>query len=164
MKINVCQLKKDRGASLSFCFRLEARAVLPDAPADGFVGEVTVEGQITNAGAGLLAEGRAAARLNDVCARCLKELTVEVTADFTQEFFAAGQRATDEFYSYKADFIDLKDLTAEVLLSARPLKSLCRSDCRGLCPVCGSDLNLKECGCAPPPASRLPALKNAKTN
>jgi uncharacterized protein len=27
------------------------------------------------------------------------------------------------------------------------MKPLCREDCRGLCPRCGSDLNVSECGC-----------------
>jgi uncharacterized protein len=41
------------------------------------------------------------------------------------------------------------------------MKRLCRDDCRGLCPRCGTNRNLSACGCAPEePDLRLSALKS----
>jgi uncharacterized protein len=39
------------------------------------------------------------------------------------------------------------DVVAEQVHLALPMKSLCREDCRGLCPECGANLNLGSCGC-----------------
>jgi uncharacterized protein len=36
---------------------------------------------------------------------------------------------------------------AEQVLLAIPMKTICRSDCKGLCPHCGTNLNSDECRC-----------------
>ena len=43
--------------------------------------------------------------------------------------------------------IDLTEPIREDVLMAIPSKPLCRDACKGLCPQCGQDLNVKECGC-----------------
>ncbi len=43
--------------------------------------------------------------------------------------------------------IDLDDIVREQIYISLPMKSLCREDCAGLCPVCGTDLNKKMCEC-----------------
>jgi len=46
---------------------------------------------------------------------------------------------------------------------ALPMKPLCREDCKGLCPRCGEDLNVKGCGCVIETADpRWEALKTLK--
>ncbi len=35
----------------------------------------------------------------------------------------------------------------EQFLLAQPMKYLCSEDCKGLCPVCGKNLNYEKCGC-----------------
>ncbi|NMA14219.1 MAG: DUF177 domain-containing protein [Clostridia bacterium] len=41
------------------------------------------------------------------------------------------------------------------------MKTLCREDCKGLCPICGSNLNIKQCRCERESIDpRLAALKN----
>lgn len=44
--------------------------------------------------------------------------------------------------------IDLADVLAEQLLLQIPFRPLCRSDCQGICPQCGTDLNQGRCACA----------------
>ncbi|HPG31438.1 MAG TPA: DUF177 domain-containing protein [bacterium] len=43
--------------------------------------------------------------------------------------------------------IDLKDRIRESILINLPVSNLCKKNCRGLCPVCGTNLNKKKCGC-----------------
>jgi len=71
------------------------------------------------------------------CGRCLKE----VEKDFNKKIEL----------NYSADklnpIIDLDtDIREEIILDY-PLKTLCRTDCKGLCPKCGSDLNEAQCNC-----------------
>jgi uncharacterized protein len=49
----------------------------------------------------------------------------------------------------RADDIDLRPAVREQWLLAVPAFTLCRDDCRGLCPSCGVDLNAGDCGCPP---------------
>lgn len=65
----------------------------------------------------------------------------------------------------KADVIDLAGIVKEQLYLNLPMKLICRTDCRGLCPKCGMNLNLKKCSCQPdqghPGFQKLKTLKLA---
>jgi uncharacterized protein len=50
---------------------------------------------------------------------------------------------------YRGDQIDLKELLREQFYLALPMKPLCREDCHGLCPQCGTNLNTGTCACTP---------------
>ncbi len=48
---------------------------------------------------------------------------------------------------YRDDKIDLNQMIWEQVYLALPMKPLCKDDCRGLCPQCGTNLNLSQCNC-----------------
>jgi len=48
------------------------------------------------------------------------------------------------------DFLDLTEDVREDILLGFPQKCLCVPDCRGLCPECGHNLNMRECHCSAP--------------
>ncbi len=48
---------------------------------------------------------------------------------------------------YRGDEIEPRDFIREQILLALPMVPVHRQDCKGLCPVCGTDRNEKECGC-----------------
>ena len=48
---------------------------------------------------------------------------------------------------YRDDQIDLNELLREQFYLALPMKPLCREDCAGLCPQCGTNLNTGTCQC-----------------
>ena len=50
---------------------------------------------------------------------------------------------------YRDDEIDLGELMREQFYLALPMKPLCRPDCKGLCPQCGTSLNTDTCQCEP---------------
>ena len=54
----------------------------------------------------------------------------------------------DDIYTYAGMFLDIRPIVREQLLLAVPPYSYCRSDCYGLCVVCGQDLNRVKCGCS----------------
>jgi uncharacterized protein len=49
--------------------------------------------------------------------------------------------------TYAGKDIDLDPIFREQILLALPSYPVCREECRGLCTVCGTNLNEKECGC-----------------
>lgn len=64
---------------------------------------------------------------------------------------------------FSGDEIDLAPEIAEQVALEIPLKPLCSESCKGLCPVCGTDLNAGACDCAPAIApSKFAALKDFK--
>ena len=53
----------------------------------------------------------------------------------------------EERFVFKGDFLDLAEYFRQSFLMAQPLKILCRTDCKGLCPACGINKNNGECRC-----------------
>ena len=47
----------------------------------------------------------------------------------------------------EGDMLDIQDMIRDTLLAAQPLSNICKPDCKGLCPVCGQNLNEGDCGC-----------------
>ncbi|MFQ5791837.1 MAG: DUF177 domain-containing protein [Acidobacteriota bacterium] len=74
-----------------------------------------------------------------------------------------GYELTDEDLAvgfYREERIDLRLLIWEQIYLALPMKPLCKQDCRGLCPHCGTNLNLEACRCVEETADpRLAILK-----
>jgi uncharacterized protein len=64
---------------------------------------------------------------------------------------------------YQDDEIDLGELLREQFYLALPMKPLCREDCQGLCPVCGTNRNTAPCDCKTDWVDpRMEALRNLR--
>jgi uncharacterized protein len=53
----------------------------------------------------------------------------------------------EESYRLEGEEMDLSAMVNDQVLLSLPIKRLCREDCRGMCPHCGSNLNLGNCDC-----------------
>ena len=53
----------------------------------------------------------------------------------------------DDYILVPTGMIDMDELVMTDVTLEIPFQLLCREDCKGLCPVCGSDLNVKTCNC-----------------
>lgn len=98
--------------------------------------------RITRATTGSVLQLDFDARLHGPCFRCLSETALDVPIVAT-EYQATNPDGDEELRSpYVADdTVDLSAWAHDAVVLALPDKILCRSDCAGLCPVCGEDLN-----------------------
>ncbi len=128
--------------------------------------------------------------LNVPCNRCTKDVKLELPVDFELRMVPRSEidkRSEDERAGVEDDgrslragtfdvddvdaepfdgkTIDLDPIVREQVLLALPVSVLCREDCKGLCTVCGQDLNEKDCGCERKVVDvRLAKLKDIKLN
>jgi uncharacterized protein len=118
--------------------------------------------------------GRVRTRLELPCSRCLEPFSWPVDAAFDLRYQPHGadagegekEIAEDDLTTafYENDTIDLDQLVREQLYLSLPMKPLCRDDCRGLCPICGTNLNRGACTCTPDVNDpRLAVLKSLKS-
>ena len=109
------------------------------------------------------------------CSRCLDPFTLPVDSSFDLRYqpharnAGEGEREIEEddltTAFYENDAIDLGQLMRELFYLALPMKPLCRDDCKGLCPTCGTNWNKGACGCTNRwEDPRLAALKTLKGN
>jgi len=135
-------------------------AAFDDAGGDAFrvVAPVTLSFDIDRQEAGRYrVAGRVASELELTCSRCLESFALPVAAAFDlcyvprTENVGEGERevAEDDLTTafYSDDQIDLKELVLEQFHLSVPMKPLCRDDCKGLCPQCGTNLNTGSCSC-----------------
>ena len=111
-----------------------------------FAPTAPVEYELTGkllSGGGVLVSGHCATKLRATCGRCLNEFEWPLSADL-QLFF--------ELEEGQEELEVGEDVRAELLLGL-PMNPVCRPDCKGLCPVCGTDRNLRDCGCAAAPTA-----------
>ncbi len=118
-----------------------------------FAGKDTVDLVITNLGnKTVMIEGSTNISLFLFCNRCLKKMTYpmdihiikEVDFNLTEEERAEGLDETNYIIGYNLD-VDI--LIYDEILMGFPMKLLCSEDCKGICKICGVNLNEKTCSC-----------------
>jgi uncharacterized protein len=95
-------------------------------------------------------ESKAKAKLS--CDRCGNQFEEELKSNFQISYlFTRDSKAEDsynvKYLSNEEDKINISKDVFEYSELAIPLKKLCRDDCKGLCSVCGADLNIVKCEC-----------------
>ncbi|MCX5785402.1 MAG: DUF177 domain-containing protein [Elusimicrobia bacterium] len=98
----------------------------------------------------IILAGALKAELMLECSRCGKPLTACLKENF------------DEVYEDTVECIDVREAVRETLVLLAPMKILCSDACRGLCPVCGINRNIKTCSCRMPGRNPFAALDDLK--
>ena len=58
-----------------------------------------------------------------------------------------GENAEDEYILIPDAQFDADEFAESCILLNMPTKVLCSEDCKGVCPVCGANLNVQTCSC-----------------
>jgi uncharacterized protein len=116
--------------------------------------------------------GRLATRVERYCDRCLEPVERRVDRGFDLLYRPQGIDGGQEEQSvpaveaeigyYSGEGLLLEDALREQVLLALPMKTVCREDCKGLCPRCGKNLNQEACSCPAPADARWEALGDLK--
>jgi DUF177 domain-containing protein len=118
--------------------------------------------------------GSLSTKLEVSCARCLEPVQLDISREFDliyrpEGVDAAGKdeisvtQAEAEIGYYTDEGLLLEDFLCEQVLLSVPIKTVCREECKGLCPYCGKNLNVESCSCKVEPKDpRWDALKSFK--
>jgi uncharacterized protein len=117
----------------------------------------------------LVVRGWVEGTLDQQCRRCVEPVAVPLREEMTFVYAPPDLLEGDEdgdirVLSTEAQELDLAEAIREEVVLAATQYVLCKPDCRGLCPQCGTDLNESTCECVvedPDPRwDTLRALKN----
>ena len=131
-------------------------------------------GTIVPRGSRLLLDARVESSIHLECSRCLGEFDLTLSTGFDLVFHREERTQLPEGMD-EEDFVLLTDTlesrydifprVRESILLELPIRFLCREDCKGLCSVCGANLNEADCGCPEKePDSRWQGLKKLLRN
>ena len=164
IKINTSHILPDTPYLLEGTEPADVLELPPDAdPPLAPAGDIAYRLSAVMAGADLIVTGSASVPLATVCARCLDDIHVPVSV----------KNLCFHFEKVKDLEVDLTEDVREELLLAVPSCFYCSPDCKGICPMCGANLNHETCSCgdapaepeadsaAPSPWDQLDALKLA---
>ncbi|PKQ10314.1 MAG: hypothetical protein CVT69_00300 [Actinobacteria bacterium HGW-Actinobacteria-9] len=163
--VDVSEIAHDLGASVVIDDRIDVGDLTVGETVFAAAGPAKVDVTVTNGGDGIVAYGTIEAHFVTECSRCLEPFTLEVVGD-VEGFYTTPEKAEelpeDQEWEPLADTIDLAHAFDAALRINMPFAPLHDPDCAGICPVCGTDLNVTACDCAPPEERESPfaALKD----
>lgn len=130
------------GSSRDFHFDYPTIHLQPDLDLTKFSGVA----RIGRTPQGLLVQASFHAALSSECVRCLTEFEQILEINF-DELFAFSNRTVSEsgLILPENGNIDLEPLVREYMLIEIPISPLCKPDCKGLCSICGENLNEVTC-------------------
>ncbi len=106
--------------------------------------------------------GQVDAAIDTNCARCTKTFVERISVSFSERFVKdADELGDDETYPYTGEELEIDKAVLDNLFLQLPIASICRKDCKGLCPVCGADRNVTKCQCKQTDASWKSILRDA---
>ena len=110
---------------------------------------------------GLLATGNFTGTTSLDCVKCLGPFKMDLSWGFTELFAFKEENVTDSELLVPEDAqVDFRELFREYAILEYPIRPICSQDCQGLCPECGQNLNLKDCGHDRGPKGTLSELRD----
>ncbi len=159
MYYNVAQLLKEPVGST------RTYKIAGAVPTDSGVATISPEGQLQlmRTDKGIWLNARLTARQWVTCGRCLREFHHPVEFAINEEYLPTVDIHTGQsmrvlegqegvFAIDRRHILDVREALRQYILTNQPMKPLCREDCRGLCPVCGTDRSQLSCSCHEEPS------------
>ncbi|MBW2094917.1 MAG: DUF177 domain-containing protein [Deltaproteobacteria bacterium] len=125
----------------------------------GLTAPLNVSILVSSVGNKYILDGRMDGEVMLRCDRCLESYMHHLDTGFRIALvLRPGENGQTEVELFREDLeegfvadlvIDLAEITREQVFLALPMKNVCREDCAGLCPVCGTNLNKETCACRP---------------
>lgn len=136
MKLNISDIINVQGATKGICITKE---IIEMPKAFSYVKlykPVRLEGELESDRGAIYLSGILTTQVKITCDRCVCEMIHHVESEINESFGSITQST-----------IDLGPTIVETLLISLPMKALCHEKCKGICAVCGENLNEKSCDC-----------------
>ncbi len=147
MKINIASVLRNDGATKDFSGEVNLGKVEFMGSTLDFKEPLSVAGKVLNIGGTLEITATIKGGYVTECSRC----GIDVAEGFSAELFESMDNdfsdIDEECIVVQGNVIDISGSIEACIFGNIPLQTLCSEDCKGLCPVCGINLNEKECNC-----------------
>lgn len=144
MKIDIADAIQNEGEVYTVTYDGTLESIKFSGESFCFADGIHVDANYHFDGEGVMVIGNFSTDVQVTCARCLKAFLYPVDVQFAEYY---KKQPEDGMYTYDGDIIDLARMLQDNVVLNLPVRFLCKDDCKGLCSVCGKDLNEGECGC-----------------
>lgn len=146
MLLNISDLLKKKVELLTFYIEYDNEYISRDDFGLKLKSPIRISGSATNENGIVNLKGNINTTTELQCSRCLENFNCNIDVAFDENFSKFPK--DEDFYIFYKDTIDLKEMVIDYLILNMPLKLLCSEECKGLCPVCGINLNRYQCNCS----------------
>ena len=147
MKIDVSIIAKNSGTSLNIMFNENIADLKTYDDGFEFNNPVEFSGQLVNVSGVFKLSGYLKTGYIVKCYRCLKDIKGEMDLEIKEDFVNAEKSTDPEDYTYEGNAIIIDKALKDNIILNLPMKQICAESCKGLCALCGADLNIESCGC-----------------
>ncbi len=119
--------------------------------------DVQIDAMVNRLDRVFFVDGTLRTSLHLMCSRCAGEFSYYVDTKFYCQEEPAGNADTEmeiglhkgdmDIDHYTGDEVELNNIFREQVILSVPMHPLCKTECRGLCPKCGQNLNVNKCDC-----------------
>lgn len=117
-----------------------------------FLSPVSVSGSFLNIGGTLELKASGKTKLRLTCDRCCEEydrdFSFEISELLKKEDMRGEEDNNPDIIFFRGNSVTIDQIVFDSIYTALPAKSLCKEDCKGLCHVCGKNLNFGSCDCS----------------
>ena len=112
-------------------------------------GAAEMDVTVRNVGRALIVELDGVGHVEAVCSRCLETFDLPVPFSAAEEFREepGASDPHEDFFRFQGDKVLLDEIVADAFGASIPYAPICGEECRGLCPICGTNLNTGTCHC-----------------
>lgn len=147
MKIDVLDLISKKASKKKVHLVSNIENFYDDGEYIEFLKPVTLDGDVVIVENVIRLEGKVTTELGLSCSRCLTSFNYDIDFQIHENFSNNPENKDDEIIFIDSDIIDITEIIKNNIILSLPIKKLCKDDCKGLCQVCGSNLNISSCNC-----------------
>ncbi|MDR0929371.1 MAG: DUF177 domain-containing protein [Oscillospiraceae bacterium] len=147
MRLDVSKALAAEGEEIPFSGEVSLQDAQALGEAVAFPAPAQIQGFFATVGEAMHVRGSLSFTARARCVNCLSETQRPMTAEFDAMFALTPDPTDPDLYLYDGAWIDLADMALDSAALALPMRWLCGDDCKGLCPICGANLNETGCSC-----------------
>lgn len=147
MKINIADIIKVQGATKRISVTNEAMDIPKQFYSMELCEPIKLTGELESDDGNIYLTGVLETQVKVNCDRCMCDLVYNIKSEVTESFGSMIEGRVDDAQPIIQATIDLDPTIVETLLISLPMKALCDEHCKGMCTVCGQNLNKQSCDC-----------------
>lgn len=150
-KQSILQAKAHKGTPQQIFVLVKPDPAWLETSPHKFEGDAEVSGTITFENDEVFVDVSIRVPMQYVCDKCGVVFSKNLLANTSATYSEIGEYETpsdiDMDYKIVSNNIDLQPLVRDAVFDNMPSQVLCNKNCKGLCPICGENLNFSSCRC-----------------
>ena len=156
MELDVTRVLQAQGQEIPFALRETPPPTDWNGDTLVFVEPVEVEGAVAALQETVWVRAKVRARMQLPCAGCLADAAFAQEVKLDACFVREPDPDDPDLFAFEGHTLQLDDAVLGALFTQMPMRVLCHSDCKGICPACGADRNVNPCACQKEVPSKQP--------